>query len=703
MIMIANVDSEINKEVLIQKLKKLFPGKFDSLTSKDFHFDTGHRYTEDNEDTIRYHLSFHKEYAGKQVYGGVEFVGENLDLQSFYYSPSDVKDALFPAKVTEKEALEIAVKFIKSHYSNDSYRLNDNHPIYNQVPTNLTEPVRYQFAFEQLKNDVPVMGQNMNITVLGNGEIVEFNSGEHQKKNVTYEEKSNFVKAETALQQIKDNFDVTLQYMVDYDYRNEETQVELVYGVERPIDAMHAKSRKWLIGQEFTDKLPDSSKIKMLSDAPIKEGAKPITDKEAKAIAEKLLRPGNDDIKLIIESVSEQENKLLGKTVYSVQYMYQSRNSGHGTSIEIDKNTGEVVSFYDISEDVFGKTKDAGKTGKITYSQAVERAIAFIKKYSPSIMHEYSYPTHGELKQSRQGEFYLSFPKVKNGIQVIGDSINITIKSDGSMSHYNVQSPNIKEWPSAEKVVSREKALHDYLDQLKVKMAYTKTAPEKNHYSLVYFWEFENQFHYYDAITGEWKKSSEYQGQNGTEVKVSHPTAEKELNHLIQAGIIKVTDPDTFNADLPLTKGEALEVLMRSIMHYYEFERTEHQEKPTFSNITKDHPLYSIVELAAQQKIIDTTQETFSADETITNEELAFWYIRALDLDLAAKHSDIYTLPFKDAAQVQKRYIGYVALANKLGLFPIKDNTFSPAHQVTLADIALSNVRLARKMEVSNK
>ena len=697
-ITIASVDSEVNKETLIKKLKQLFPGRFDFLTSKDFYFNTGHRYSEDDESIIRYNLSFNKDYDGKQVYGGIEFVGEELELQSFYYSPLDYKDAIFPAKVTEKKALEIAKEFLDSQFPNLSYQLNSDDLNYYPIPMNLTEPISYRFQFERLENDIPVMGQSTNVTVLGNGEITEVYSGDFQKSKATYDENNPILNAESALKKLKADLDVTLQYMVNYDYRGEETQVKLVYGVEPQVNAIHAKDGKWLVGREFTDKLPQLNNIKMLTNKPINTTAKPITENDAKEIAKKLLRPGNDDIKLRIQEVSEQENDYLGRSIYSVNYMYESRNSGNGASIEIDKNTGEVISFYDISDDVFGyDPSDKDKAG-LTYTQAVAKALEKIKEFSPSIMHEYSYPINNELNKLEQDrdETFLTFPRVKNGIIVSGDSIQVSIKKDGSLRRYSVQSPVVKEWPSIDKAVAKEKALQDYLDQLDAKLAYTKVDYEKNHYSLVYFREFANQFHYYNAITGEWESQSYYTVDPGTSVEISHPTAEQELNYLIKAGIIKVDDPDTFNADAPLTKGKALDVLMKSIANYYELERVEYQDKETFSNIDKDHEYYSVIELAAQQKIIDTEQDTFSVDENISNEELAYWYIRALGLDLAAKHSDIYTLSFKDSDLIQKKYTGYVALANQLGLFNVKYKLFNPSHEVTLAELAVANIKLAK-------
>ena len=60
--------------------------------------------------------------------------------------------------------------------------------------------------------------------------------------------------------------------------------------------------------------------------------------------------------------------------------------------------------------------------------------------------------------------------------------------------------------------------------------------------------------------TGEWTSTIE----NNRKV-ISHPWAEKELNYLIQARILNVKDVKTFDLNAKVTKGAALEVIMKSI------------------------------------------------------------------------------------------------------------------------------------------
>ena len=141
---------------------------------------SAHIYPED--DTVRYDLSFTKIIDGKRLYGNVGFVGEKLDIEYFSYQPPNVKDALFPAKVSKEEARKIADNFMKKFLDGNEYQLETN--TYNYYPQQiLTEPIRYSFSFARTENQVSIADQRMEVTVLGNGEVVSFykilQSGHH--------------------------------------------------------------------------------------------------------------------------------------------------------------------------------------------------------------------------------------------------------------------------------------------------------------------------------------------------------------------------------------------------------------------------------------------------------------------------------------------------------------------------------------------
>ena len=170
-IQVASTETVFTKNDLIKKFHDLFPKKFDFLTNSDFHMGGSHFYPDD--ETLRYDLSFSKTINGKQLYGSIGFVGENLEIEQFYYQPPTEADALFPAKVSKEEARKIAVDFIKKFLNGEEYQLETDP--FNYFPQQiLTEPIRYSFSFARTENQVSISDQRIEVSVLGNGEIVSF-------------------------------------------------------------------------------------------------------------------------------------------------------------------------------------------------------------------------------------------------------------------------------------------------------------------------------------------------------------------------------------------------------------------------------------------------------------------------------------------------------------------------------------------------
>lgn len=135
---------------------------------------------------------------------------------------------------------------------------------------------------------------------------------------------------------------------------------------------------------------------------------------------------------------------------------------------------------------------------------------------------------------------------------------------------------------------------------------------------------------------------------------------------------------------------------MTSLTYFYEQPITEPENSTqSFENISPEHPLYSVVERAVNLGVLNPSEHSFNPDAKITRQELASWYIRVLGLEQAGKFHDIYKLNFSDASSVQKEYIGYVALANSLGLLKAESNQFSPNREVTYAELAVSTILLA--------
>lgn len=695
-IQVASTDTIITKEELIQKFKKVFPNQFDFLTNSDFQMSSAHIYPED--ETVRHSLNFTKMVNGKRVYGDIGFVGENLDIEQFSYQPPTVKDALFPAKVSKEEARKIAVEFMKKSLGGEDYQLETH--TYNYYPQQiLTEPVRYSFSFARTKNQVPIADQRMEVSVLGNGEVVSFYKMAQQTATSTFDAVTQIKDKKTMVQQVNENLSVDLNYQINYDYQTGERNIELVYLPSAASQGIEAASGKWMTADGYATKLPAKTKIEAISAKPLPAKQDGITVEEAKKIAERFLAIDSDKVKLKIEVIQETVNSN-GQTVISVQYMYQYANGGTGSSIEINKNTGEVVQYYDmkeqISQEIGGKNKLDSTLSK---QESLAKAVKYVKKWVPSYVHNYAMPVQDPYFDERMSSYQFVFPRIMNGIIVNGDQIHVGIAADGSLNSLNVSYQETEDWPSRDEVISEQEAKKILGDALDLKLSYMKHAKneKENHYDLVYVPIFsDDPFSYVNAKTGKW--SNLFSVNDST--TVTHPWAEEELNYLINAKVLDIKDVNRFNGDAAISKGEALKVLMNSLIYFYynDYYYGQENTNQTFANIDSKHPLYQEIERAAELGIIKADTKNFDVDAPITREALSVWMIRIMGLEQAAKDGNIFKLSFEDAEKVQSANIGYVAMANSMGLVQADKNRFSPDREVTYAELAVSTIRLAHAM-----
>ena len=693
-IRIAEVDSEITKADLVQRVKSLFPGRFDFLKESDFEMSSGHYFPEN--DTIRYDLSFFKEVKGKTIYGSFGFVGKDLQIEYFYYQPADAQDALFPPKVTKDQAQEAATAFLKNFTKNGEYQLDTVNDYYPLAQT-LVEPIRYTFSFVRTEKQIPVSDQTIQITVLGNGEIVEFFQHYIKTGKQTYDDDAKVLPKEEIVAKVKEHLGVELRYKVDFNFQTGKPYIKLVYQQTGSVQGVHALSGQWQSADGFSSELPVAKGIQYISSNPLTSRDPNLSIEKAKAFAEQLLAVDSDKVKLNIEAVHEREH-YEGQKVISVQYMYETKDGGgYGAELLFDKKTGDIIQYYDVKRDLLNEIGEETEGGaSITKAEAEAKAVQFLKEYVPSYLHDYSMPTD-EGYFVEEGIYYFSFPRVVDGIIVDGDQIFVSISEDGTLVNLSAEKLPIENWPSQEGIKSKEEAAAKFSEGINLELRYvTEENNEDNHYNLVYVPVFNGKIYsYIDAYTGEWNSTNTEE----IDKHISHPWAEKELNYLIQTGILSVDDSAAFNGNASITKGEAIEVMMKSLTPIYSiFDEEQESSEQSFENIGPDHPLYLYIERAVSMGVLDQEAAEFDVEATLTREELAAWYIRALGLEKVAKQGDIYKLKFADKDKVQSQYRGHVALANTYGILQgSKGGYFNPDQEVTYAQLAVSILRLAKE------
>lgn len=690
-ILVALNEQDVSKEQLVKRLKELLPDMFSSYKNSDFQMNSmSHYYAGD--DVTRYDIMFRKTVNNKIESGNVTFAGDHLEVESLSFNPVNTKDALFPGKVTGEEAQKIAENFIKKVTKTNNFILESDVPSYYSSRV-LTEPMTYSYTFNKTENDVPIQDNLFSVIVLGDGQVMSFYQSINGKKRLAFEDKSSLMSSEDAVRKFKENIQLELQFMINHNVSSGEPYVQLVYQPVSTIMGLHATSNKWYTMSGLSEAVPTQVKLERLAQEPLKQSTS-ITLEQAKEMAKKLANKNEGDGKFNIDSASEME--MNGQSIISISYSYTTGNSTHGSSIDFNKNTGELTSYSDFTRFMNQQTEEKSKSPKLTQDKVLAIAMEAVKEFAPATLHEYAKPVSDSFYDEQSGSHHVTFPKIKNGLIVNGDDLSVTIGDDGKLSSYYRSAYKVDEWPDPKSAIEKSRALATFNEALSAKLVYTKlgTQNQDESYKLVYMPMVKGKGYYLiDAKTGQIVNSL-FDSEN--KVTVTHPTAEKELNYLIQAGAIDVKNASQFNADAAITKGQALNTIIKSLTYFYYDSFDQNAEKPTsFENIDPQHPLYQIVENASTMGILKPGQETFNPDEKLTREELAVWFIRTLGLEQAAKHSDLYNVAAADKDKINPQFKGYVALSQVLGLQKLDQSNFNPTREVTYADLAVSIIQLS--------
>ena len=695
-IQVAQTNTTVTKSDLMKRFRELFPNEFTDVAEKDFRMGTGYSHPKDT--TVRHELSFSKNIDNQYVYGSFTFVGETLELEQFHYQPVNSKDVLFPAKYSKEEAQKFADEFLKKFDNSAEYELiPDEYNYYSSAI--LTQPIQYSFTYMKKKSGVPISDQSISIGVLGDGTVTSYYKMQNVTGDFTYDDPSKKQSESVIANLVRDALKAQLVYKIDTDYTTGDYTVKLVYQPNSEVTSgVHALTGDWLTTEGLSSTV-SNQKITPIVTEPLPAKQPNLTAEQAQAMAQKLLATDQKDVKLTIESIEETTTET-GKAVYNIHYMYHYRNGGTGTNLTIDKATGEVINYSDIKNNLEVQEDDSTTEVELTQQQALEKAIAYVKESIPSYAHQYALPLNDVLYDDYNDSYYFTFPRIVNGLTVMGDqiSVNVDAKTGDLLSLY-VNAYDDVEWPAATDILTQQEATKLLKNQLKLKLQYVNhpKVEGEQHYSLVYQPIFkESSYAVVDAKTGEWLNG--YGMVNSDKPTIEHPTAAEELNYLIHAGILEVDE--TFNPDAPITKEEALKVLLKSVTYMYYSSRYNEYEttNQSFTNITPDDALYPFVTQALRMGMLDASQGTFNATASLSNQELAKWLIGTLKLNKAAQHSDIYQLNYSDASQVDKELSGYVALAYAMGLLEAENDQLKPKNEVTYAQLAQVTIRLAHKM-----
>lgn len=283
------------------------------------------------------------------------------------------------------------------------------------------------------------------------------------------------------------------------------------------------------------------------------------------------------------------------------------------------------------------------------------------------------------------------FVRTVNGCKYYANYINVRFSEfDGALASFSMSWDYDAEFPSTDGVIGMSAALNAYAATFAVTLGYVNypvavdtsdpqwltycQAMDDIAYERVLGYTLKSSASVYaiDAFTGEALSYSSSSAQEQTYTDCADSYARSEIEALAAYGI-GFGSAEQFRPTAEVTQCEMLALLMNAYSSYYSFDT----DSMTASDLES---LYS----AAYSYGLTDSADTSGADTAVTRLDFVKTLLRASVYGEAAKVTGVYTASFADAGELGDDDIGYIALAEGLGIIQGDEaHLFRPSAPVT--------------------
>ena len=619
--------------------------------------------------------------------------------------------------ITVKEAEKISDDFVKKIQPKKYNELNKKD--YNNLGN--YGSANYNFTYVNKVNGIEFDGNNINIEVDGvSGKVVSYYN--NWNADLKFPEIKGIIDSKTAVEAFKTGTKMTLKYMAftqNYKYYENKRDVKLLYVPEfNKGNMLDAKDGKFIDplnnNSPVLKDLNEKDKVAFYNKAKaVITREKAIEEQEAgkiiKSFINKIYGEGYVIQGLGYQEYAENYGNLNNKTWNASFNKGEATKYNEGGNISIDALTGEIVSCYKYSNEDYAGTEKF--VAKLSWEKAYTKAIEAIAKYYPDkvkqIKTEQLHYSINAYDKMGERNYYFNFTRLENGIEFNENTINVGFSAvTGEMNNLNCNwDKNIK-FPENKNAISKENASEIMFSKYKPVLVYTQINksdnPQKPVLEMKLAYKLSDasgmsEFTSIDALTG---KFVNFNGENVDQnielfkEKIKGSKAEKELSILASKGLIETGD---FKLDKKITQIDLIKMLVNA--RGYTPYMADKTAELKFSNITKSDVNYKYLQMAVSYGIMENSDGEFIGDQLITREELAKTLVKYTNYSKLAEHSELFKINYKDAANIGKGNLGYVAIAEAFGFIQIENNEFKPKDNTTMEQLAigvynaLNNVR----------
>ncbi|MBY9078618.1 S-layer homology domain-containing protein [Paenibacillus sp. HN-1] len=633
----------------------------------------------------------------------------NGDLISTYINLGDQdNESYYPPALTRDQALEKAKAFITkaaTSISADDLEVSNSNYYYASNPS-LFGPAQYGFYFTVKHGGISSAFENVTIGIDGNGLVKMFNKS---AERWNYPTTKAAVSAQQAEQTFKSKFDVELVYIPVYGTSGLNRWVlgwKPVDTALYPIDASSGSRLSIIDGTVSTVSQTVYADVPQLQARfTPRSSSEEITNDEAVQAVKKIVT--------IPTSLRLNSSTLFGgytgneRKVWNLFWIQSGALGGmmSQTSASVDALTGQIISYNKSQDLTGGSAADSAKpkTGKLTYKQSKDKAIAMINKLYPNASSSLKLAVPEKNVPNADGGYGFQFIRFVNGIRVDDGGIVVTLDGDGNLvNYYTSQLTELdgSKLKRSDVKISKDDALAQLIGLYTTKLQYQSfggygatgyTDPVvKLVYAPVDAEAAVSPQRILDAVTGVLTPQFQLQNQLQNDASVTDikgNPAEEALSTLVKYNILVPDESGKVKPDAQLTTGEWLTWMGNALTAGNLSAYVGIQDRKAIAGIAPDSSYYPAVAYAAQNKWI-ASGSAFNPDTPLTREQFAVLLTSLVGYDKFSAYleNDPSVTGFSDAAQISRK--GEVAVAVRLGLLEGQIGKFNPAGAVTRADAA---------------
>lgn len=584
----------------------------------------------------------------------------NILFYNFYDTDTQYKDWNIVSKISKNDVLPKIEANIKK-------MLGDRFSHLEYAPNSSDYSPTYYFQYNRVENGHKVIGDYAYVTARLVGDEYIITNIYSQWSDANFDAPTDIINKEDALKAFKEKSNFELRYLRDYKTKNAKLEYGIKNGDSVYIDAKTGELVK-----------PDSEYYAHYSTdmASMKEERNTggsFTDSELADLAAVANLKKADELEKELRLINEIDLKDFTLSDYNY---YKSSDDKYYAHLNFNKDNEKYLfiivnaqtgKLNSVSTDLYLYRGDVDKE-IIKLSDAKKEAaqaasIKFMQNYCNSdfanakLVNSYTY---GSVVCSTYSNFV-------NDIPYYSDSITISYDAEsGYITNLTTYWEETKEFESADKVVDLDTAF--------------TTLSDANNFNTVYVVNKENAILSYgfeddyvlkiDAITG---KPLNVYGTTYTEGGINYSDitghwCEPFVNALKNKVI--AFDGNEFKPDQAITQKEYFQMLYNSDFGY---------------NFYQD--IDEVYNYMIRRKII--TKDEKAPDSNVTKEQAVVYLIKMMGHSDVADLKNIFISHFADNDNIADKYIGYVAIANGLGLVKGNDNNeFEPQKTLSRAETA---------------